>query len=429
MALDWFVCPPSLTLGPITLGAEHQPYYGGASFTNDNRESAGRLVTFPAFIWKQQRLHPSQQQAIAQDRLTFAPPPLQVWKAVYPDPLRRGWKPEGGVTFSPIVNLPAAPRQWAPKYPDWIARPSWRRPDIQVPQLFPTTVAVFGWRGEFPDRIHRKTLPVADIQAFALGWQATVSVQVDEWLPRYPDLHWQGGLKAPWHQVSAANLDPIVNPPSPELAWGPSYADWIARAPRTTWFQPVVGDPRVMPPSPELAWRVIAPDQIDRRILSVAAMPSETYQHLVIHPDLRMDWQFGAEVPVRRSVRMDGVTVRPVEVPVSPVIWLTAPNLPPTVTLRRSLLFTGVTAPVAIVVIGDNLGWQGVAPALLARPASPIADGTVLTQPVLPVANSWCVMFTDDAILAPALTPEIFGVPLLADDLVQTPKLVNEEVC
>lgn len=436
MALDWFVAPPSLTLGPIRLGAAYQPYYGGASFSNDQRESAGRLVVFPAFIWKQRGLHASAQRAFTHDRLTFAPAPVQVWKSIFPDLLPRPWRPQGLLVQPLLVNLPAAPTQWAPKFPDLIAKPAWRRPNQLSPELFPTTVVTFGWKVTYPDLIARVRIRPDALTQSVIGLQAIGTTKI-EWRPTYPDLHWRTGLAVGLQRPLIQNVDPIVNPPAPELSWGPSYQDWIARPARTAWFQPSVADPRIMPPSPELAWRVTAPDWVARQTMSVASMPSLFFQQRVIQPDIRMDWQIAASEPMRRSARITGGDVRPTEVPVSPVVWVFDRSDPPDAPTRRPFLITGgATAPPMLVVIGSNLGWQNDAPSLVLRRPSPLTEALTVrvTQPLVPGgfvpgASAWCVMFSDDAILSPALAPEMLKLPALADDTVRTPMFHSEQVC
>ena len=432
MALDWFVCPPSLTLGPVRLGAAHQPYYGGASFTHDTRESAGRLVVYPALVWRQRGLHASAQQALAQDRQTFAPPPVQVWKAIFPDVLPRPWRAQGGGIWVPIVNLPAAPLQWAPEYPDRIAPPVWRRPNQLSPELFPTTVVTFGWRVTFPDAVARRTIPVTSHQATALGWQAIGTVRL-EWLPQYPDLHWTVGLKGPWHQTFTQNLDPIPNLPSPELAWGPSYPDviWPTVTLRPA-LQQVWASDRIRPVSPDLAWRSVFQDFVWRTTLSPAHIPSVSYVERIanIAPDLRMDWQADRPMPISKIVAPDTGFTRPPEVPASPVVWLADRQDPPdTPRLRPIVPISDMAAPIgAAFTTALQLGWQSIIPALHLRHRwAPTA--TDLVRPVLPTPNSWCVIFADDALLAPALTPERVMLPTLADETVITPRLLDEEVC
>ena len=429
MALDWYVVPSTPTRWPVLLGAAYQPYYGGASFTNDNRESAGRLTVYPAFVWTQRGLHASAQQATAQSRVIFAPAPVQVWKTIFPDVLLRSWRPQGGFVQPLRVDLPAAPTQWAPEFPDLLNRPVWRRPNQLSPELFPTTVVTFGWKVTFPDKIDRKLIDPGALTQSVLGLQAIGTTKI-EWRPTYPDLHGRAGFPSQFQQTLVQNLDPIPNPPSPDLAWRPAYQDWIATPSRLTWFASTFGDPRIMPPSPDLAWRVTAPDLIARVLMPVAAVPTEFFQQRVFQPDLRMDWQATVSVPVRRQTGPEGLATRAPDVPVSPVVWLTQ-RLDPPRPAPRPVTFGGATAPAALVVIGSNLGWQA-APADLRRLPIQIVDASAssaVTQPVAPSPSTWCVMFSDDAIIAPALEPEIMGLPALADEMVRTPQLHSEQVC
>ncbi len=384
--LDWFVLHASMVLGPVRLGAEYQPYFAGAPF--------GKTPS---------------------------------WAALFPDVLPRRWRPQGIFSYAPLVNLPAAPTQWAPKYPDLLWKPPWRRPTQLSMELFRATFVTFGWKSVYADIINRRRIHPSALTHSVLGLQATGTTKI-EWNPTYPNLHWRTGFPVRMQQWLVQNLDPIPNPPSPELAWGPKYQDWVPRAPRTTWFQSTFEDPQIMPPSPALAWRVIAPDLIWRQTMPVAAMPSEFLVQRVIQPDLRMDWQATAADPMRRLTHQAGLSVRPPEVAISPVIWATQRHQAPPL-LKRAVTLGGVTAPPAIQTIGSNIAWQGRLPQVMRRQVA-IADMMSLTiQPVLPVKNSWCVTFEDDAILSPALWPEEVTLPELAGERVRTPMLVNEQVC
>lgn len=382
--------------------------------------------SYPDEIPARRGLHASRQQWLAQDRLTFVSAPTDRWRPILPEPLRAVRRPFGGATFAPIVDLPAAPLQWKSVYPDRLPRPSWRRPDVQIPALFSTSVAVFGWHGVYADGISRPAFQAAQQQAVGQTWHAVLP-HTTEWLPVYPDQHWTTGLRAPLHQVFSQNLDPIPNPPAPELAWGPWYPDRLSVAETLRpHLQQAWASDRIRPVSPELAWRAIVPEWLARRTVPTAHHPTLAYQHLVLHPDLRMDWQTEPPPPPRRLRRMTE-TVRlalPAEPAALPLNW--SARYPDRFRLHQRPQSDPVQ-PLALTALPARVGWTASYPSLL-RPRLRLTLGGSVA-PVAPVIDVWCVVLSEEGVIAPTLTPESVGTPVLAEEFVLTPSLSEEAVC
>lgn len=361
--------------------------------------------SFPDEVFRKPGLPASRQQALAwaAQSAPLPPTPNRVL-AVFPDRvLRRLGRPTGGATVPP--------------------------------QLFPTVVPLFGWRGYQPAWLALRRLPTGDIWYTALGTQTSNTVRL-EWEPTYPDRLFPPRPLA-WHLASAINLDPIPNPPSPESAWQPEYPDlvWPLVRLKPAWQQAVGPDPRIMPPSPDLAWQGEAPDWVARRTLPVAHMPSVSYIERVanIAPDLGLNWQAklpdGLPRPRRPMVEQ---YQRPTEVPVSPVVWLADRQDPPDAPRRLPWVDLGGQAPMGgLIAIGVRMAWQADWPTPV-RPLGPIPPfgvGPIFVGPVAPVVDEWCITIDDEVGYQPVLAAQAVFVPTLADQAVIPPTLADEEVC
>ena len=214
--------------------------------------------SFPDEVFGKHGLHPSRALSLAWSAESSLLPPAPVTaRAVYPDRfVYRQPPPASGATVPP--------------------------------SLFPTVVPLFGWPGWQPTQLDRLRLWPSQHLATVLGMQAMQPVLL-EWWAHYPDSLLPPSRVA-WDLTAGMNQDPIPNPPSPELAWGPCYPDhlWPLVTLHPAWQQFWASD-RIRPVSPDLAWRPIAPDHLWHVMLGTARMPTLSFTERVIQPDLRLD--------------------------------------------------------------------------------------------------------------------------------------------
>lgn len=298
----------------------------------------------------------------------------------------------------------------------------------------PIVTQFFRWQGVYPVWLERRRMPVAAQRVSVLGTQALNTVRL-EWRASYPDRAPRAARVA-WDLASALNLDPLPNAPAPDFAWHGQFPDqiWPHQRLRTAAQQAAAGDPRVHPPSPDLAWQGEAPDWIARRTMPAARQPVFSYVERVanIAPDVRMDWRAEQVPPVRRPVPRVQANARPLEVSISPTVWVPERQDPPDAPWRRAALIPGgATQFSALIVVSERVGWQVQTPVPGRPPAQTAMTGGTPTVfwPLTILPDEWCITLGEDAGFEPVFASESVWRPALTNQAVIIPTLADEEVC
>ncbi len=351
------------------------------------------------------------------------------WVATPPDPLRRVWRPEGGVSWTPQHSAAeGSALDWTPKAPDWIAaRPRstefphfvlpqreqklpapWKAiyPDLIARLVMPTafqaafasheapeqTIASAAWKPTYPDAIDRKVLAAANQPAFQWGGSPSAFPVREGWRPIFPDRFPAPTLA--WQQPYAANIDPL--PAVVALTYStPTYPDLLPRILRT----PATGavgslQPEVTIPN---AWSALYPDWI----AAAKRIPAATQQAYTanITPEQTIARAWGPVYPDAIDRRVLSTAAQPFlarslqpEV-TSPNAWST---VYPDWVARRTL---PSAAHQTLALISPSyfpvppLGWAGTYPSAVDRLRFPAASQLSYTANVIPITGGSVIVY------------------------------------
>lgn len=95
------------------------------------------------------------------------------------------------------------------------------------------------WTPSYPDYLPPPRLLLQGM-ARPVQFTGDATINIDHWEPEYPHQIWPlVSLGTGLQQAHGINIDPIANPPVPDLSWGASYPDWHQSL-RTAVFPPYV---------------------------------------------------------------------------------------------------------------------------------------------------------------------------------------------
>jgi hypothetical protein len=254
--------------------------------------------------------------------------------------------------------------------------------------------------------------------------------EVPDWIPKPPRL--EAGL----HHVWAQNLDPIVNPPAPDLAWGPEYPGYIwALVSVTVGARQATALEPIRPFTPDLSWQVRYPDRAPRPPTWAHFDHRLSFQEPIIAPDIRQDW-YSASVDLHYDPRLvpTGSFALNSEIPINPVVWLSLVDALQPFQLQWQRWVGGIEPLIAeaLIVIGDRHGWQshGSDPVYLyGTTADPPWSIQVAEPPGPPASTAVCVILSSVTGVVPSLEPDWVLVSTFVDEFVVTPTLRGEGVC
>lgn len=346
-------------VGPFTsVQPQAAPDRPGAS-------SGGALAYRPTLI---------QYQSLTGPPGSFVAPPLpRGWATVFGQQIYL--KPQAGVSWvAPLrvadVTQAVVAGAWKGLYPDRLVRLESARAGVAevswaaaLPFQDPSR---FGWRGVAPDRLDRRgLLPGAQrFQALESPVQYPIPGVVS-WLPQTPA--WlRAAQPLTVRDAFVQNLDPIVNPPSPELAWQGWQPSRLDRPRRVAEFSPYTQPPKMIPFVPDLVGGLaVYPDWLRRPGLLSASQRVWTDRFNIVIPDLRRDWSpVYPDLLYQRLVRggvAGGANWAPSGNPSQlPTDWR---RVGPDQLFRqlRPVLtpVSGVTAPPATTIfIGELMAWE-----------------------------------------------------------------------
>lgn len=382
MALDWLPVRPDLLPRDRSLDARFGPPFAAQSLPS---------ASIVARLWSEsQPTFPSQH-------------------------LRRPWRPPG-LHVMPFVVGAAGPvplRAWAPVYPDRLHRRS--LPVADIPSVFytsrATTPVIVQWLPSYPSQISRPRLPVADMPAVAQTIVPAPATQ--SWKAVYPDrLHRARALSPASVQAYAFYPTPIAAPDPPGLGFkSTSYPDRLY-APRSLGagqrqtFVTITSPIPNPPPPTELTWLPTFPAQM------LATRQPPTPAGTVLTATL-------AAGPVVTDLR-----------------WL--PQLPRDPIVRPVRVQpVGIIAPVAlgaVPAVASDLTWLPVYPLRFPTPYVVLAS---VSTPLLPSAGgpipvpstAICLRLAEEDGTQPTLATTATGFPHLAHEIGGTLTLADEEEC
>jgi len=377
------------------------------------------------------------------------------WRGYFPDRVERQDVHASQLDwyFKPETPLPAAPPlSWSPNYPARIDRqiPTYEGWSVRGPELS----ALYQWRGVFPDQVIRHRPDYSGWYAkpqneppdiARLGWRSQRPDWIERRIPeptgwyvrplREPDdiarLGWRGQEPdqhlVPWtgaHLWPSSFKSPLPMAAAPALSWHPTYPDFAtgplslhAALQRWHFFNPF---PITAPD--QFAWRGVWPDQVFRRELTAAHVPSYFKSPLPMAAAPPLSW--GPSYPDRALGPLSLLTAAtpfyfksPLPMASAPLLsW--APSYPEAT--RSALVTPGWLSLVYVVQAVDQLGWRGVYPDLLAPPLSLLTgQQQAFFKSPLPMAAapplSWGPVYPDRALgalsLAAALQRAVFFDP------------------
>lgn len=315
----------------------------------------------------------TQYQSLAGPPGSYITPPLpRGWSTVFGQQIYL--KPSAGVSWTAPLRLADITEaviagSWKGIAPDRLTRLEAARTGLAVvswsaaiPFQDPSR---FAWRSVAPDRLDRRGLLPAAQRFLALETPVQYPIPETSWGPVAPA--WLRAARPLTVRTAfVQNLDPIVNPPSPDLAWRGWQPDRLARPRRVAEFSPYAQPPKMIPFVPDLVGGLaVYPDWIARKLMPAAAQRVWADRFDIVVPDLRRDWS-----PVYPDLLYQRLTRGGVA---GGTFWPTAGNpsqLPtdwrrvgPDLLIQRRLpvvtASSGVTAPPATTIfIGELMAWE-----------------------------------------------------------------------
>lgn len=377
------------------------------------------------------------------------------WLPVRPDllPRDRSLDARFGPPFA-AQSLPSASiiaRLWSesqPTFPSQHLRRPWRPPGyFVIPFVIPSaTVPARAWQGVYPERLHRRSLPVADIPSVFYTPRATTPVIV-QWLPSYPSQIARRRLPV---ADMLAVAQTIVPAPATQ-SWKAIYPDRLDRArqlsPAAVQAYAFYPTPIAAPPPPGLGFKsTVYPDRIPPP-RSLGAGQRQTFVTITSPipnppPPTPFTWlpSFPAQIlrPLRSpvaggSVLTGSLTAGPV---LTDLRWL--PQTPALPTTRaRSMDYLGAAVRIdlgAVPAVATDLTWLPVYPSRFPTPqtlvTSVIAPFLPLTsEPSVVPSTAICLRLGEEVGGPPSLATAATGISTLAQEVGGILSLTNEEVC
>jgi len=351
----------------------------------------------------------------------------------------------------PLLQQPIAPDQvWAKLRRPW--------PLVTVTDPHPTLLAPFGVSATLPDPVRR----LYRQQPFMFVWASQPTTQSTAWLRQHPDppkrapqrwLHdppvtWfsplQVTLVTGWEPLmpvappvrprlpggGVQNLDPIVNPPSPALAWKGWQPDFrLPPARLAIASQQVQTMDWFRPPSPDFAWQGYQPMWLARRTTLPAVHPTVAGQIQQPPAIIQLGWSAIYPDAVARPRRPMPVVPIPINLPATGFDrWsATYPDL-----LLRAARRPSQPTAFQVSVLADtarSLAWLPDLPILLRAPRPIISGFDIRIPPTPSPADSWCVILFRPEVRSPKLLASSVEQPTLADPALIIPRLLNMEIC
>lgn len=378
------------------------------------------------------------------------------WLPVRPDllPRDRSLDARFGPPFA-AQSLPQASviaRLWSesqPTYPSQHLRRPWRPAGLHVMPFVigaASPVPVLAWAPIYPDRLHRRTLPVADILSVFYTPRPTTPA-VTQWLPVYPSQIARRRLPT----ADLPFLTQTIVPAPATQSWKPTYPDRLDRpqqippaAMQTYAFHPT---PIAAPDPPGLGFKTsVYPDRLFP-VRSLGAGQRQTVVTIVSPipnppPPTELTWLPTLPAQILRpaaapvaggSVLTGSLTAGPV---VTDLRWLPQTPLLPT-TRPPSGVAVQTVAPIdlgAVPAIAADLTWLPIYPLRFPTPFVVLASVSTPLLPSeggpLPVpSTAICLRLAEEDGTQPTFATAAIGIPHLANETSGTLILTDEKEC